>query len=71
MGPIQFARHILDMQKLIEWQGKELDRLRKVETEYNKLLKSSLEHSKQMAGNMLKTLLTPGVSEALIKSNEE
>jgi len=71
VNAVEFARNILDMQELIEWQEAELDRLHEIEEKYNALLDSSLSHSKKMAGNTLKMLLTSGVAEELIKHNNE
>jgi hypothetical protein len=61
---VDFAQQILNMNSLIIRQKAELERLKDYEKKYNTLLNDSLSHSKAMVGNIVKTLMVPGVAEA-------
>jgi hypothetical protein len=63
---VDFARQVVEMDRELRHLRAEVERLSKVEKQYNDLLDSSLNHSRVMAGNMLKMCLTPGVTEALV-----
>lgn len=65
---VNFAKQILGMNSKIIQQQMELEELRKYKKMYNDLLNDSLSHSKSMAGNMIKMLMVPGVTEAFKKN---
>lgn len=65
---IDMAYEIVDMQKEIQYLRSENKRLKGYEEKYTKLLDDSMKHGKEMAGNMLKCLLVPGVIEKVSKS---
>lgn len=63
---VDFAWQIVNMDREIRNLKAEVERLSEYEQKYNDLLDSSLKHNQTMAGNMLKTLLTPGVVDNLV-----
>lgn len=65
---VAFARQILKMDSQLQQNKLELKRLAEFEKKYKDLMDSSLKHSQVMAGNMVKMLLVPGVSEAFRKN---
>lgn len=67
---VAFARQILKMDSQLQQNKLELKRLAEFEKKYKDLMDSSLKHSQVMAGNMVKMLLVPGVSEAFRKNAE-
>jgi len=69
-GPslVDIAYEIINMQKEINTLRAENKRLLQIEKKYDELLASSLKHSQTMAGNMLKCLLTPGVTKSLAEN---
>ena len=66
---VDFAYDVLDMQRRIELQEKEIDRLKEVEVKYNKLLNGTFDEAKRMHGKVLDMLLTPGVVGEIAKNN--
>lgn len=51
----------------LKWQLAESKREEKYwRDQFNEMLNGSLKHSQDMAGNMLKMLLTPGVTEVFV-----
>jgi hypothetical protein len=68
MDVVDFAWQVIAMDRELRDLRAENFRLHKIEQEHTELRASSLQHSQQMAGNMLKILLTPGVTNSLIES---
>lgn len=66
---VDFAYDVLDMQRKIELQEKEIARLSKIEKSFNDLVESSTKHSEAMHRNMMEMLLTPGVVGEIAKNN--
>lgn len=64
MEVVDFAWQVIDMQRTINEQDREIARLMKIEEDYHKLLDSSIEHNRIMMGNVLELCMTPGVIEA-------
>jgi hypothetical protein len=64
MKVVDFAWQVIEMQRTIDAQEREITRLMKIEEDYNSLLDSSIEHGRAMMGNVLKLCMTPGVIEA-------
>lgn len=64
MEVVDFAWQVIDMQRTINEQDREITRLMKIEEDYHKLLDSSIEHNRIMMGNVLELCMTPGVIEA-------
>jgi hypothetical protein len=64
MNVVDFAWQVIEMHRTILDQEREIERLTRIEENYNDLLNSSVEHSKAMMGNVLKMCMTPGVVEA-------
>lgn len=62
---VQLARDVLEMQRTIDLQEREITRLQRIEEQYHELLDSSLAHSQKMVGGLLALTATPGVMEAL------
>lgn len=71
MGIVELAYQIIDMQRKITRQEREIDRLLSIEQDYNDLLKSSINHSAVMHRNMLDLFLTPGVLETCLTAKED
>ena len=57
---IDFAYEIINMQERILVQEEELNRLRKIEQEYNKFLDSSIQYQHTMRGQVIELLLNEG-----------
>jgi hypothetical protein len=64
MKVVDFAWQVIEMQRTIDAQEREITRFMRIEEDYNKLLDSSMEHGRAMMGNVLKLCMTPGVIEA-------
>lgn len=64
---VALAWQIIEMQRTILEQERKIERLARIEKDYNELLDSSLKHGNAlllMMGNMLKLYMTPGIVEA-------
>lgn len=57
---VDFACEIIDMHERILVQEEELNRLRKIEQEYNKSLDSSIQYQRTMQGQVIELLLNEG-----------
>lgn len=64
MNVVDFAWQVIEMHRTILDQEREIERLTRIEENYNALLDSSLEHSKAIIGNVLKAC------EAAAKENK-
>ena len=64
MNVVDFAWQVIEMQRTIDAQERQITRLMRIEEDYNALLDSSMEHGRAMMGNVLKLCMTPGVVEA-------
>ena len=62
---MDFAYELIALNREVEDLRLENAELLDVKEKYNRLLDDSLNHGQAMAGNMLKVLLTPGVTESL------
>lgn len=67
---VDFAYEIIEMDRIIKSQQKEIDRLSEYETKYRELMDSSIKHGEKMMANMLSVLLVPGVSKAFTEQAE-
>jgi hypothetical protein len=56
---VDFAWQIINMDRLIKAQNKELERLKDIEEKYNKLLDDSIHHGEVMMGITLELLVKP------------
>jgi len=65
---VDLAWQIIEMQRVIDWQARELDRLQGIEEQYNTLLMDGIQHGEKMMGNLLQVLTTPGVAQCFIKN---
>jgi hypothetical protein len=70
MQVVDFAYQVIDMQRKIEHQEYQINRLLQVEQDYNDLLNSSMNHSRKMMDNMLTLCLTQGVTETLLMNGK-
>lgn len=64
MNIVDFAWQVIEMQRTIDAQERQITRLLRFEEDYNALIKSSEAHSNAMMGNVLKLCMTPGVAAA-------
>ena len=64
MKVVDFAWQVIDMQRTIDEQDREITRLMQYEKKYHDLLDSSIESNLTMMGNVLELCMTPGVIEA-------
>ena len=64
MTVVDFAWQVIEMQRTIDTQERQITRLMRIEDEYNQLLDSSMAHGRAMMGNVLKLCMTPGVVDA-------
>jgi hypothetical protein len=64
MNVVDLAWQVIEMQRTIDEQERQITRLMRIEEDYNSLMDSSLEHGRAMMGNVLKLCMTPGVVEA-------
>ena len=64
MNVVDFAWQVIEMQRTIDAQERQITRLMRIEEDYNALLDSSREHGRAMMGNVLKLCMTPGAVEA-------
>ena len=64
MNVVDFAWQVIEMQRTIDAQDRQITRLMRIEGDYNQLMESSIEHGRAMMGNVLKLCMTPGVVEA-------
>lgn len=65
MSIVDIAWQIIVMDRTINSQRREIERLTKIEKEYEKLSESSMNHAHAMHKNMLNVLMAPGVVDAL------
>jgi len=70
MNVVDLAWQVIEMQRTIDEQERQITRLMRIEEDYNSLMDSSLEHGRAMMGNVLKLCLTPGVVEACRTADE-
>lgn len=61
---VDLAWQIIEMQRTILEQERKIERLARIEKDYNELLDSSLKYGNAMMGNMLKLYMTPGIVKA-------
>lgn len=66
----RIAERTLDMRDELLRARVELERLKKVETEYKEFFDKAYQHQQTMAANQLNLLLTPGVAKALVDSTK-
>ena len=64
MNVVDFAWQVIEMQRTIDAQERQITRLMQIEDDYNALLESSAGHGRVMSGHVLKLCMTPGVVEA-------
>ena len=67
---VVIAYEIIDMHNLIKAQSREIARLQVIEKEYNTFVEASVKHNSGMMHNMMKVLLTEGVSEQFMKNGK-
>lgn len=67
---VELAYEIIDMHNLIKLQGREIARLQAIEQEYNAFVEASVNHNNGMMHNLMKVLLTDGVSDAFMKNGK-
>lgn len=57
MDVVDFAYQIIDMQRTIERQAEEIERLREYETRYHRLLNKSISDGEAMIGQLAELVL--------------
>lgn len=57
MNVVDFAYQIIDMQRTIERQAEEIERLREYETRYHRLLNKSISDGEAMIGQLAELVL--------------
>lgn len=57
MDVVEFAYQIIDMQRTIERQAEEIERLREYETRYHRLLNKSISDGEAMIGQLAELVL--------------
>lgn len=60
MSVVDFACEIIEMNRTIEDQRFEINRLREIEKKYDALLNSTLAYSAEMSGQVLELVLNKG-----------
>ena len=64
MNVVDLAWQVIEMQRTIDAQERQITRLMRTEEDYIALLESSTAHGRAMMGNVLELCMTPGVVEA-------
>lgn len=67
---VEFAYQIVDMHKTLNKQKAQIVELEQYRKDYFELLNSSMKHNDAMMGNLLKVIMTDGVSQAFAKNGK-
>lgn len=68
---VDFANQTLAMQHKIDDLEMEVARLRRIEEDFEDLLRASCAHNEKVLGNLLQLAMTPGVLEATTDARDQ